>query len=71
MSFVKNLKVLLSLSFFEKDLDTMFNNALKGKIGFLDKTHVILTQWELSIFRVKNYKQNSKNYTTLWNKIMV
>ena len=29
----------------------MFNNALKGKIGFLDKTHVILTQWEMSIFR--------------------
>ena len=56
MIFVKNLKVLLSLSFFEKDLDTMFNNALKGKIGFLDKTLVILTQWELSIFRVKNYK---------------
>ena len=51
MIFVKNLKVLLSLSFFEKDLDTMFNNALKGKIGFLDKTHVILTQWEMSIFR--------------------
>ena len=51
MIFVKNLKVLLGLSFFEKDLDTMFNNALKGKIGFLDKTHVILTQWEMSIFR--------------------
>ena len=51
MIFVKNLKVLLSLSFFEKDLDTMFNNALKVKIGFLDKTHVILTQWEMSIFR--------------------
>ena len=38
MIFVKNLKFLLSLSFFEKDLDTMFNNALKGKIGFPDKT---------------------------------
>ena len=50
MIFVKNLKFLLSLSFFEKDLDTMFNNALKRKIDFLDKK-CTLTQWETSIFR--------------------
>jgi len=51
MIFVKILKFLLSLIFFEKDLDTMFNNALKGKIGFLDRKYVILTQWEMYIFR--------------------
>ena len=32
--------------FFEKDLDMMFKNALKGKMGFLDNKHVILTQCE-------------------------
>ena len=43
MIFVKNLKVLLPLIFFEKDLDMMFNDVLNGKKGFLDYKNVILT----------------------------
>ena len=31
MSFINNLKVHLSLIFFEKDLDMMFDNVLNGK----------------------------------------
>ena len=31
MIFVNNLKVHLSLIFFEKDLDMMFDNVLNGK----------------------------------------
>ena len=43
MIFNKNVKILLSLIFFEKDQDIMFNNALNGKGGFLDYKNVILT----------------------------
>ena len=31
MIFVKNFKVLLSLNWFEKDLDMMFNNVPNGR----------------------------------------
>ena len=36
MIFHKNLKALLRLIFFEKDLDKMFNDVLNGKKDFLD-----------------------------------
>ena len=41
MIFDKNLNILLSLIFFEKDQDIMFNNALNGKKGLfrLQKCH--------------------------------
>ena len=42
MIFVKNLKFLPSLIFFEKDLDMMLNNVLNGKKGFLGYKNVIL-----------------------------
>ena len=42
MIFVKNLKILLSLIFFEKDLDMMSNNVLNRKKGFLGYNSVIL-----------------------------
>ena len=34
MIFVKNLKFILSLIFFEKDLDMVFNNVLNKKRVF-------------------------------------
>ena len=43
MIFNKNLKIPLSLIFFERDLDMMFNNVLNVKKGFLDYKNVILT----------------------------
>ena len=43
MIFDKNLNILLSLIFFEKDLDIMFYNDLNGKKGFLECKNVILT----------------------------
>ena len=43
MIFVNNLKVHLSLIFFEKDLDMMFDNVLNGKKNFLDFKNVIST----------------------------
>ena len=43
MIFVNNLTVRLSLIFFEKDLDMMFDNVLNGKKDFLDFKNVILT----------------------------
>ena len=43
MILVKNLKFLLSLIFFENDLDMMSNNVLNTKKGFLDYKNVILT----------------------------
>ena len=43
MIFVKNLKFILSLIFFEKDLDMVFNNVLNGKKGFPDYQNVVLT----------------------------
>ena len=43
MLFDKNLNILLSLIFFEKDLDIMLNNDLNGKKGFLDYQNVVLT----------------------------
>ena len=44
MIFLKNLKFLPSLIFFEKDLDMMLNNVLNGeKKGVLDYKNVILT----------------------------
>ena len=43
MIFVTNLKFILSLIFFEKDLDMVFNNVLNGKNGFLDYKNVVLT----------------------------
>ena len=46
MIFVKNLKILLSLIFFEKDLDMMSNNVLNRKKGFLGYKNVILTKWD-------------------------
>ena len=41
MIFVNNLKVHLSLIFFEKDLDMMFDNVLneKKKLSWLQKRH--------------------------------
>ena len=42
MTLHKNLKVLLSLTISEKDLDMMFNNVQNGKKGFLDWNNVIL-----------------------------
>ena len=41
MIFVKNLKILLSLIFFEKDLDMMSNNVLNRKKGLsrIQKCH--------------------------------
>ena len=36
MIFVKNFKVLLSLNWFEKDLDIKFNNVLNGRKAFLE-----------------------------------
>ena len=38
----KNLKVLLRLIFFKKDLDMMFNDVLNWKKDFLDYKSVIL-----------------------------
>ena len=46
MIFVKNLKFILSLIFFEKDLHIMFTNDLNGKKGFLECKNVTLTQWD-------------------------
>ena len=43
MIFDRNLKIPLSLIFFERDLDMMFNNVLNVKKGFLDYKNVILT----------------------------
>ena len=43
MIFNRNLKIALSLIFFERDLDMMFNNVLNVKKGFLDYKNVILT----------------------------
>ena len=43
MIFNRNLKIPLSLTFFERDLDMMFNNVLNVKKGFLDYKNVILT----------------------------
>ena len=43
MIFNRNLKIPLSLIFFERDLDMMFNNVLNIKKGFLDYKNVILT----------------------------
>ena len=43
MIFNRNLKIPLSLIFFERDLDMMFNNVLNVKKGFLDYKNVILT----------------------------
>ena len=43
MIFNRNLKTPLSLIFFERDLDMMFNNVLNVKKGFLDYKNVILT----------------------------
>ena len=46
MTFLKQLKFLLSLLFLEKYLDMMFNNVLNEKKEFLDLKNVILTEWE-------------------------
>ena len=43
MIFDKNLNILHSLIFFEKDLDIMLNNDLNGKKGFLDYQNVVST----------------------------
>ena len=43
MIFNRNLKIPLSLIFFERDLDMMFNNVLNVKKGFLDYKNIILT----------------------------
>ena len=40
--FPQKFEILPSLSFFEKDLDMMFNNVQNGKKGFLDYNNVIL-----------------------------
>ena len=42
MIFHKKFKVLLRLTFFEKDLDMMFNDVLNGKKDFLDYKSAIL-----------------------------
>ena len=42
MIFHKNFKVLLRLTFFEEDLDMMFNDVLNEKKEFLDYKSVIL-----------------------------
>ena len=46
MIFLKHLKFLLSLLFFEKYLGMMFNNVLNEKKEVLDLKNVILTEWE-------------------------
>ena len=43
MIFVQNLKLLLSLIFFEKDLEMMFCNVLNRKKRFLHYKNIILT----------------------------
>ena len=43
MILVKNLKIILSLIFFEKDLDMMFNIVLNRKKGFLGYKNAIST----------------------------
>ena len=44
MTFVKTFKVLLSVIFFQKDLEMMFYNVLNRKKGFLHYKNVILTK---------------------------
>ena len=46
MTFVKTFKVLLSVIFFQKDLEMMFYNVLNRKKGFLHYKNVILTKCE-------------------------
>lgn len=50
MILVKNLKFLLSLIFFEKDLDMVFNYILNGKKRFLDYKNVDLKLCENAHF---------------------
>ena len=46
MTFVKTVKVLLSVIVFQKDLEMMFYNVLNTKRGFLHYNNVILTKCE-------------------------
>ena len=50
MIFVNNLKVDLSLIFFEKDLDVMFDNVLNGKKTFLTSKTSFQHSGTMSIF---------------------
>ena len=50
MIFIKNLKVLLSLNFFEKDLYMTFNYILDEKKSFLDYKNVNLKLCENAHF---------------------
>ena len=48
MIFVKNFTVLLSLNWFEKDLDMMFNNVLNGRKASLEIAHDFGQKLEIS-----------------------
>ena len=48
MIFVKNFKVLLSLNWFEKDLDMMFNNVLNERKAFLELANDFGQKLEIS-----------------------
>ena len=50
MIFVNNSKVHLSLIFFEKDLDVMFDNVLNGKKPFLTSKTSFQHSGTMSIF---------------------